>query len=146
MMMRARPALLALALVCCAPAVRPIPYGTEPCAHCHMVISDRRFAAELVSRKGRAWFFDDPTCLATFYVSGDVKPEDVALIVVNDFVTPDSTLDARAASYLQTPRVETPMGGGIIALRAGREADSVQAALGGSFLTWDQLRLRPATR
>ena len=145
-MMRARSAVLTLVLACCAPGVRPIPYGTEPCAHCHMVISDRRFAAELVSRKGRAWFFDDPACLATFYASAAVKPGDVALVVVNDFVTPDSMLDARTASYLQTARIETPMGGGIIALRAGREADSVQAALGGAFLTWDQLRRRPATR
>lgn len=145
-MMRSRSAILALALAGCAPAVRPIPYGTEPCAHCHMVISDRRFAAELVSQKGRAWFFDDPTCLAAFYASPDVKPEDVALVVVNDFVTPDSILDARTAAYLQTPRIATPMGGGIIALRAGRETDSVRAALGGSVLTWDQLRQRPGTR
>ena len=145
-MMRARSAFLALALGCCAPAVRPIPYGTEPCAHCHMVITDRRFAAELVSRKGRAWFFDDPACLAAFYASAAVSPGNVALVAVNDFVTPDSTLDARTATYLETGRVQTPMGGGVIALRNGREADSVQAALGGSFLTWDQLRQRPATR
>lgn len=143
---RARLTAAALALACAAPAVRPIPYGTEPCAHCHMVITDARFAAELVSRKGRVWFFDDPACLAAFYASGEVPPGDVALLVVNDFVTPDSALDARTASYLETARVQTPMGGGIIALRAGHEADSVRSALGGSVLSWDQLPHHPGAR
>lgn len=129
----------AVTLGCAAPAPRPIGYGTEPCAHCHMTIDDARFAAELVTRKGRVAVFDDPTCLATYYAAGTTPPAEVALLVVYDFVTPDSALDAATAIYLRTDRVSTPMGGGIIALRNAREADSVRTALGGEVLHWPQL-------
>ncbi|MGB7213079.1 MAG: nitrous oxide reductase accessory protein NosL [Gemmatimonadales bacterium] len=128
-----------ITLGCAAPAPRPIAYGTEPCAHCHMTITDARFAAQLVTRKGRVSVFDDPLCLATFYAAGTIPPAEVALLFVNDFVTPDSMLDATTATYLRTDRVSTPMGGGIIALRSGLEADSVRTALGGEVLHWPQL-------
>ncbi|HEU4763303.1 MAG TPA: nitrous oxide reductase accessory protein NosL [Gemmatimonadales bacterium] len=138
-MTRALLATLLLAAACGAPMPRPIAYGAEACAHCHMTIMEPRSAAELVSRKGRTWAFDDPVCLAAFYAEGTVPRREVASVWVNDFVTPDSLLDATRAVYLRTERVSTPMGGGIIALRPGREADSVRAELGGAVLDWPAL-------
>jgi len=42
---------------------QPIAWDREPCAHCHMLISDPRFAAQLHTQDGEVESFDDPGCL-----------------------------------------------------------------------------------
>lgn len=60
---------LLLALAWCALACRSIPdaptaiaYDREACAHCHMLIGDPRYAAQLVTADGDVLDFDDPGC------------------------------------------------------------------------------------
>lgn len=136
---------LALAAVwACAPG-RPgrIVYGGEACAHCHMTITDPRFAAQLVTPKGRVLAFDDIGCLVTYArtrLPGVPAPD----AWVNDFLSPDSLLEGTHAVFLQAESVATPMGSHLLALRPGPSADSLRAALGGRLLTWAQVYTLPA--
>ena len=41
-------------------------WGKEPCAHCAMVLSDKRFGAQLVDGSGDRRFFDDVGCMVLF--------------------------------------------------------------------------------
>src|SRR6185436_17764415 len=59
----------ALVILACAAACRSIPdaptaiaYDREACAHCHMLIGDPRYAAQLVTEAGDVLDFDDPGC------------------------------------------------------------------------------------
>jgi copper chaperone NosL len=69
---RALGALLALAAALAAPACRrgegpqPIVFDREPCAHCRMLISEPRFAAQLQGADGTVASFDDPGCLFAY--------------------------------------------------------------------------------
>ncbi len=58
-------ALLVAILVTCtrAKGPEPIAFDRESCAHCHMLISDPAFAAQLVTADGETFNFDDPGCL-----------------------------------------------------------------------------------
>jgi hypothetical protein len=58
-------ALAVLLAFACAPpeGPQPIAWDREPCAHCHMLISDPAFAAQLVAADGTVASFDDPGCL-----------------------------------------------------------------------------------
>ena len=67
-------ALLALAasaaLICSAcenlaQPEEPI-WNKQACAHCRMLLSEPRFAAQLTTADGRRLFFDDVGCLAAF--------------------------------------------------------------------------------
>jgi copper chaperone NosL len=124
---------------CVSPAPRPIAYGQEPCAHCHMTITDPRYAAELVTGTGKTYEFDDVGCLAAWYIGGTVDSSRVHSLWVNDFVRPEHLLKAETAVYLRSDSLRTPMASGLAALEAGREADSVRAALGGPLLSWSQV-------
>ena len=131
---------LALAALACArPAPRPIALGQENCRHCHMTISDPRFAAELVTTKGRVYVCDDVGCLTAFVRQGKVPASQVHSLWVYDYLEPDSLLDARRATYLRSDSLRTPMASGLAALRPGAAADSLRARLGGDLLSWDQL-------
>jgi copper chaperone NosL len=121
---------------CAAPAARPISYGEEACRHCHMTITAPRFAAELVTRTGKVFVFDDIGCLAAFVHEGTVAAPDVAALRVFDYLAPDSTLDARQAVFLQIDSLATPMSSGLVALRPGPGADSLRLRWGGTLLPW----------
>ena len=56
-------------LVACAPAVdQPIEvvFDHVACAHCAMLVSEPRFAAQLATADGDRHVFDDPACLFRF--------------------------------------------------------------------------------
>jgi len=63
---RALVAFLA-AVVACTEALVPVDpvWGKQPCAICTMVISDKRFGAQLATDTDHV-FFDDPGCMATW--------------------------------------------------------------------------------
>lgn len=62
-------AFVALATVACSTSsdapVDPV-WGKDPCAHCGMIVGDRRAAAEAVDEKGDRLFFDDVGCMVSF--------------------------------------------------------------------------------
>ena len=70
--MKGRWALLA-AVIACQDASSPVDpvWGKQACASCTMLVSERRFAAELVTADGTRVFFDDPGCMATWLVDGN---------------------------------------------------------------------------
>lgn len=119
---------------------RAIGYGAESCGHCHMTIVDPRFSAEAISKTGKVTAFDDVGCLAAWLdESGATETSGWVM----SFVDGREWLAAGESVYLQSEALRTPMGSGLAALRAGAEADSVLAALGGALLTWAQVRSSP---
>jgi hypothetical protein len=83
-----------------------------------MIIGDERFAAALVAPTGDALKFDDIGCLVE-HEAGGLRP-DVAYWV-RDAVSRE-WLDARAARFVHSPSVASPMGFGLAAHRAGPSA------------------------
>jgi copper chaperone NosL len=128
-----------VAAACGTSRPRPLAYGTEVCAHCHMTLADARFSAELLTEAGKVIPFDDVGCLAAIVAgpAGSVPP--IQSLWVSGFVAPHTLLDARTARFLRSDAIRTPMDYHLAALRNGREADSVRAALGGELLSWDQV-------
>ena len=112
---------LAAALVACgrkenwAEGMRPIKWDRDPCAHCGMVISDRRFAAEICGAASNAVFkFDDIGCAVSWQrdkASNYPWSADPATrLWVADVASTEERLiwlDARAARYVNKT---SPMG------------------------------------
>lgn len=46
--------------------VQPIAWNREACAHCHMLIGDPAFAAQVITNEGDVLSFDDPGCAARY--------------------------------------------------------------------------------
>jgi len=100
-----------------------IRYGEEACAHCRMIISDDRFAAAVVTKGGETLKFDDVGCLVER--EADQGTPSGSIYWVRDF-DGGGWLDARSASYVQSAKVQSPMGYGLTALPPkSSEAESV---------------------
>jgi copper chaperone NosL len=114
------------------PAIR---FGEEACAHCRMIISDERFAAARVDPDGETLKFDDIGCLVE-YEADDLPP--AAAYWVHDFKGPE-WLPARAAIFVHSANVASPMGHGLAAVPTPEAARELAADPASRTLRFDEL-------
>jgi nitrous oxide reductase accessory protein NosL len=108
----------ALLLACGDPTQGParIVWGRAACEHCQMVISDKRFAAQ-IRLAGRVHRFDDPGCAFTWLDSLPDGEAPTELWVMDE--DRQEWIDARTASY--RPGQRTPMAYGFGAVAKPEE-------------------------
>jgi copper chaperone NosL len=124
------------AVGCAEPAPRAIHYGEDACDHCRMTIADPRFAAQLVTRTGKIFRFDDPRCLANFVAAGDVPSAAVHSIWLNDYGAPESRVQADAAVFVTSGEIRAPMNGQTAAFAKQSDAAALQRTVGGHLQSW----------
>ena len=130
---------LTSAAACGTAGPPPIAFGDVPCAHCHMTVSDSRFAAELVTTRGRTRVFDDAGCLAAFLGSGEGDARAIRSLWVSDYVAPGTMLPADSAHFVRSDSLRTPMDTRIVAVGRRVAAESLAAAVGGVVLAWSDV-------
>lgn len=133
-------ALAVVAAACAGGRPRAILFGTEACAHCHMTIVDRRYAAVLVTTTGKQYAFDDPGCLAAFLAGGTVPADRVREAWFHLFLEPDSLAPSTQVRLVRSDTLRTPMASGLAAARAGDQAGALERLLGGPARGWDEVR------
>ena len=107
--------LLALAALACGrpEGPRAIVWDREPCAHCHMLISDPAFAAQLEGADGDLLAFYDPGCLLA-YLS---RHRDAIGRIWFHHLKEDHWMPGDRVAFVRVPR--TPMGYGLGAVDGG---------------------------
>lgn len=114
---------LAPSLFACSevPAGEPVAivYDRDLCAHCAMMISERKFAAEAYVPETRKMLkFDDVGCMAAHAVEKGFVDDPAARLWVMNAEDATTWLDARTASY--DDGAHSPMGYGYLARPAGK--------------------------
>jgi copper chaperone NosL len=130
---------LAAVAACGAPGPRPIVLGETPCEHCHMTISDPRFAAELVTTHRRIRMFDDAGCLAAFVADGAGDAGAIRSLWVSDFLHPGIMVTAEEAHFVRSDSLRTPMDTRVVAVARREAADSLAQAMGGVVVAWEDV-------
>jgi copper chaperone NosL len=67
------------------------------------------------------------------------KDSDIALYLVNDFSNPGDLVDARAATFLISENIPSPMGAYLSAFKDREAAENVRQANEGVLLNWEEL-------
>ena len=123
----------------CRPEFEPISYGHDACAHCKMTIMDKRYAAEILTKKGKVYKFDDISCLKK-YIKEENKPEIDLSVFVADYSNPDNKfLDARDVVYLHSEVFKSPMNGNFAAFAITASVNSLKDSLHTDLLKWGNL-------
>lgn len=115
------------------PSVR---WNEHSCAHCGMVISDRRYAAAWIEDDGEQLRFDDVGCMVMNL--REHPPARPARFFVRDFAGED-WLDAAGAVYFKSAALHSPMAYGVAAFadKSAVVAESGDPAT--DTWTWDEL-------
>jgi copper chaperone NosL len=92
----------------------------DMCAYCKMAISEKRYAAEFITRDGEVFKFDDIGCMVN-YTKSKSNRADIAAFFVVDFES-KQWLRAETACFVRSPEFKTPMNGNIAAFRDNRTA------------------------
>ncbi|RCR70832.1 nitrous oxide reductase accessory protein NosL [Larkinella punicea] len=124
----------------CRVQPEPIHYGKDACEHCKMTIVDQKFAAEIVTQKGKSFKFDDVACLVNYLTESKVSEADLAFILVDQYNKPGELVDARQAVYVSGDGIRSPMMGNTAAFPDAEAARAARTELAAAKLrTWHDL-------
>jgi copper chaperone NosL len=120
---------MALLLTACESKSRD-PVALEPddaCASCRMLISERRYAAELIDGEEEVYKFDDIACMLRFARLRGIE-RSKATFYVMDYAGGKDWIEGTQAHFIKfRSSVSSPMASGIVAFR-----DAASAATAGS--------------
>lgn len=114
-----------------------IRYGKENCARCHMVISDRHFAAAWREPNGTEYHFDDIGCMV--FHRTEKQPAASSRFWVQDYET-EVWLDGERATYVVSDAIRSPMSYGVAASTTPESAQRLVSSVAQAKISgWDTL-------
>ncbi|OJY79623.1 MAG: hypothetical protein BGP13_18900 [Sphingobacteriales bacterium 40-81] len=131
--------LFALFFSSCNTGPEAIAVGRDNCSHCKMSISDIKYAAEIVTQKGKVYKFDDITCLVSFVKDKAVDEKDIQQIYLSDFSAPHSLVKSGEAFYLKGGTIHAPMNGDVAAFANRDSLTKMVSELGAAEVSWQQV-------
>lgn len=133
-------ALVSLVLfTSCNAGPEPFAYGKDSCDDCRMTIMDPKFGAEIITKKGRIYRFDDAHCLVNFIKSGNIKQADILQTVFIDHENEKKFLDIKSAYFVVSDQFKSPMNSNAACFSTKETAEQKAKQTGGTVKNWDQL-------
>ena len=129
--------IITLMFFSCNVSPQPIEYGSDGCHFCKMTIVDKVHAAEVVTKKGKVYKFDATECMVNFMEEFDTS--EIALFLSNNYLEPESLIDATKATFLISENIPSPMGAFLSAFKTKDDAVKTQLEKGGDLYTWEEL-------
>ncbi len=123
----------------CNPGPEPIKVGVDNCYFCKMTISDVRFGAELVTKKGKVYKFDDAHCILNYLGSKAVDSKEIKNIFFTNYSGTHQLIDVNNALLLNAAELRSPMGGNIAAFDNKDSLLVIQKRFNGSVVAWSDL-------
>ncbi len=128
--------LMLLVLGSCNSGPEPIKTGVDACSFCKMTISDNRFGAEIVTRKGRTYKFDDMHCLLQFSKENTVPSAEVKETYLVNFEAPHGFIEAPKSFLLKSAELRSPMGGNTAAFSTETDLQKAAQQFKGEVIAW----------
>ena len=132
---------LASILLGCTPQPEPLAYNHDACHTCKMTLTDKKYGAEIVTKKNKIYKFDDINCMINFINSGEVAEDEIAFKLVIDYSNPDRGLfEAAEAFYLLSDQLRSPMASEVAAFEHHDSMNAMKKKIGGIYLAWGELK------
>jgi copper chaperone NosL len=128
-----------LGLSSCSAKPEPITLGKDGCHFCKMTIMSPQFGAEVVTKKGKVFKFDDMHCVVSFLKEGSIKTEDIAQTLAVNYQNGNDFIDATKAAYVQSEQLRSPMGSNAAALANNQAAAELNKTVNGRVTNWQTL-------
>ncbi len=102
-----------------------------------MAISEKRCATEFIQKDGTVFKFDDVACLGN-YLRERGSQENVEAYFVVDYEG-GGWIKAQEAFFVRSSRIQTPMGGGVVAFKDRTKADAAAAKYAGTVSNFNEV-------
>ncbi len=131
--------LVTILITSCSKQPQPINYGEDECEFCKMMVMDKRYGSELVSDKGKIYFFDSIECLIGYIDNKNMSRQDYSSVWVSNYADPGNIIDASKAIYLKNDELRSPMGLNALAVETKEQFDLIFNQYGGQQLKFEDL-------
>ncbi|MBT8380340.1 MAG: nitrous oxide reductase accessory protein NosL [Ignavibacteria bacterium] len=128
--------LTIILFVSCGSEPEPINYGHDECEYCRMLITDNKYGAELITKKGKIYKYDSIECLINYSLVENLLGDNEVTMLVDDFSNPGNFTDARTSSYLHNDNFRSPMGLNVMAFSTEEQRSNFAKENAGSKLSW----------
>lgn len=132
--------LFLLLFISCKRAPQALVIGKDECCFCKMPVGDLKFGAEIITKKGKLYKFDDIGCMIDFLKTGFSVDERVGTMFSVNYTSNQSFLDVNKSFFLRSGKLRTPMNSGIAAFESRNQAEGFLKEFPGEILTWNQLQ------
>lgn len=132
---------LVFGFMSCNSGPQPIKLGADACSFCKMSIADNRFGAEIVTKKGKVYKFDDMHCVLGFMKANTINNNDIKETWLVNFDEPHNFISAQKAFLLKSSELHSPMGGNVACFTdENKMKEAMQNIKGDKAITrWDEL-------
>ncbi|WP_241258527.1 nitrous oxide reductase accessory protein NosL [Flavobacterium sp. Sr18] len=122
---------------CAKTEVVPIKLNVDTCDFCKMTIADGKYAAEVISEKGRVFKFDDIMCMIQY--GKENANTKIAAYYVSDYVQDNVLIPAKTAFFISEGTIQSPMRGGVIAFSSENDAKEFGIKFKAKPITWEAI-------
>jgi len=123
----------------CSNKPQPFNYGKDVCDNCKMTIVDPKFGGEIITKKGKAYKFDDVRCMIQFLRSDVIKENQIMQKLIVNFQKQNDFIDVNKAFLLASAELKSPMGGNTAALVSQQEAENLKKTISGEIIGWNDV-------
>lgn len=131
--------ILALTFTSCKSGPEPFNYGKDGCYFCKMTIMSPQFGAEIVTKKGKIFKYDDMHCFISSLKKGEVKQEDIARKLVINYQKENDFINAETTVYVVSDKIHSPMNSNAAGLSNPQAAADLQKSTSGQIVNWQTL-------
>lgn len=118
----------------CGTKPEKIVVGKDNCAECKMTIMDTKFGAEIVTKKGKIYKFDDAHCVATFFKRRGVELSSIRKTLFVDYNNGEF-VEVKQAEFVVSSLLKSPMGGNAAAFKNKNDAEKKAGEIENSRVT-----------
>jgi copper chaperone NosL len=120
----------------CSSVPEPIMLGQDACSFCKMSIADNRFGAEIITKKGKIYKFDDVHCVLGFMKANTINNNDIKETYLVNFEEPHNFILAEKALLLKSSELHSPMGGNVASFDNEKKLKDAAQKVKGETVTW----------
>ena len=131
-------ALLIFSFTSCNTKPEPFNIGRDICSDCSMTVMDPKFGAEIITKKGRVFKFDDAHCIARYLKSKKINAADIAQTVFIDYENNKAFLDVKSLFLVVSQQLKSPMNSNAAAFSNRVNADRMASQTSGHVMDWNQ--------
>ncbi|MFT3904585.1 MAG: nitrous oxide reductase accessory protein NosL [Niabella sp.] len=124
-------------LSCSGDKPEPIQLHKDACEFCKMTIADSKFAAEIITNKGRVYKFDDLICMLNYTALQDKAS--IKKYYVGDYTKENALTDAATAWYVKHESLRSPMNGNTVAFSTKEVATKYAQEKQTTVIGWSDL-------
>lgn len=131
--------ILIITLNSCNYSPTPIQIGRDQCNSCKMTISDEKFGAAILTKKGKTYCFDDIQCMLVFKKNNYKDFENISDIYLTNYCKAHQFVKLSNAIILAGDQIRSPMNGNTIAFDNRDSAEKYQKLFQAKIINGHQL-------